>query len=286
VVTFGGDGESDQTGAFKAVAAAPLGFVVLWVLTVALWALAAYHVFEAMLARGDNGAKKWARRLGELGQVVAFAVLGIIAAVVAAGAHPNGERSVETASGALIASPGGPILLGAIGLGIVIGGAVFFGFGAMRRFRAHTAIPAGTPGVAVTTLGIVGYIAKGIALVIIGALLIVASVTLDPDVAGGMDGAVHALLELPYGPWLGGTVGVGLLSYGLFLFARARYAPPPPPPRVTTRGRPARSTAAARWARSPAPSSRSRGTATWARRTIRPRPGAAPRRTPGPRGRG
>lgn len=224
VVTFGGDGESDQTGAFKAVAAAPLGFVALWVLAVALWALAAYHLFEAMLARGDNVAKKWARRLGELGQVVAFAALGIIAAVVAAGAHPNGEQSVETASGTLIAIPGGPLLLGAIGLGVAIAGAAFFGFGVTRRFREHTAIPSGTPGVVVTTVGVVGYLAKGIALVVVGALLVVASVTLDQDVAGGLDGAVNALLALPYGPWLGGVVGIGLLAYGLFLFARARYA--------------------------------------------------------------
>ncbi|WP_127819792.1 DUF1206 domain-containing protein [Microbacterium sp. CPCC 204701] len=224
VVTFGGEGESDQTGAFKAVAAAPLGFVVLWVLAVALWALAAYHVFEAMLARGDSSAKKWARRLGEVGQVVAFAALGVIAAVVAAGAHPNGERSVETLSGDLIAASGGPLLLGAIGLGVAIAGATFTGFGTMRRFREHTGIPPGPPGIAVTVVGGVGYIAKGIALVIVGALLVVASVTLDADVAGGMDGAVNALLELPYGRWLGGAVGIGLLAYGLFLFARARYA--------------------------------------------------------------
>lgn len=224
VVTFGGDGESDQAGAFKAVAAAPLGFVVLWVLAVTLWALAAYHLFEAMLARGASTAKKWTRRLGELGQVLGFAALGVIAAVVAAGAHPNGEQAVETASGALIAVPGGPLLLGAIGLGIAIAGAVFIGFGPTRRFREHTTIPSGTPGGAVTTLGVVGYIAKGVALVIVGALLVVASVTLDPEVAGGMDGAVSALLELTYGPWLGSAVGIGLLAYGLFLFARARYA--------------------------------------------------------------
>ncbi|WP_194408966.1 DUF1206 domain-containing protein [Microbacterium cremeum] len=224
VVTFGGDGESDQTGAFKAVAAAPLGFVVLWVLAVALWALAAYHVFEAMLARGDSTAKKWARRLGEFGQVVAFAALGIIAAGVASGAHPNSERSVETLSGDLIATPGGPFLLGAIGLGVAIAGASFVGIGATRRFHEHTDVPAGAPGTAVTVLGVVGYIAKGIALVIVGALLVVASVTLDQEVAGGMDGAVEALLELPYGPWLGGAVGIGLLAYGLFLFARAKYA--------------------------------------------------------------
>lgn len=224
VVTFGGDGESDQTGAFKAVAAAPLGFVVVWAVAVALWALAIYHVFEAMLARGETTAKKWSRRVGELGQVVAFAALGVIAAVVASGAQPNGEESVETASGALIATPGGPYLLGAIGLGVAVAGAVFIGLGILRRFRRFMTIPTGPPGAAVTVLGVAGYVAKGVALLIVGVLLVVAAVTLDPDVAGGMDGAVNALLEVTYGPWLGAAVGIGLLAYGLFLFARARYA--------------------------------------------------------------
>lgn len=223
VVTFGGDGESDQTGAFKAVAAAPLGFVALWLLAVALWALAAYHVFEAMLARGENAAKKWMQRLSEYGQAAAFAVLGIIAAVVAAGARPDGERTVESASGTLMSATGGSLLLGAIGLGVAVAGAAFIGLGIIRRFREQLSIPEGVVGVVITVVGVVGYIAKGIALLIVGALLVAASVTLDPDVAGGMDGAVHALVRLPLGPWLGGAVGIGVIAYGVFLFARARW---------------------------------------------------------------
>ena len=57
-----------------------------------------------------------------------------------------------------------------------------------------------------------------------GLLLVVAAVRTDPDAAGGLDGAVHALLALPSGPWLAGIVGAGLIAYGLFCFFRARYA--------------------------------------------------------------
>lgn len=223
VVTSGGDGESDQTGAFKAVADAPLGFVALWTLTVVLWALALYHSFEAVLARGQDEVRKWGRRVSEIGQVIAFATLGVISAIVAAGAHPSGERAVETASGALLSMPGGPWLLAAAGIGITIGGIVFACFGLGRRFRQHTTIPGGVLGVAVTALAVIGYAAKGLALTVVGVLLVMAAATLDREVAGGMDGAVHALVRLPYGPWLGGVVGVGLIAYGLFLFARARF---------------------------------------------------------------
>jgi hypothetical protein len=223
VVTFGGDGESDQTGAFKAVAAAPLGFVALWTLAVVLWALALYHVLEVVLARGENAMKKWARRASESGQALVFATLGVISAIVATGAQPNGEQTVESASGTLLAVPGGSWVLAAVGIGIAIGGVVFAFFGVTRRFRQHTTIPPGPLGAAVSTLGVAGYAAKGAALAIVGVLLVVAAATLDREVAGGMDGAAHALVRLPYGPWLGAAVGVGVIAYGFFLFARARY---------------------------------------------------------------
>ena len=50
VVAFGGESESDQAGAFKAIAAAPLGFALLWILAAALWALALWHILDGILA--------------------------------------------------------------------------------------------------------------------------------------------------------------------------------------------------------------------------------------------
>ena len=42
--------------------------------------------------------------------------------------------------------------------------------------------------------------------------------------AGGLDGALRALLALAYGPLLVGAVGVGFIAYGFFCLFRARYA--------------------------------------------------------------
>ena len=76
VVAFGGDGETDQAGVFKAVAAAPAGFVALWALAIALFALGIYHLLEGILAWGGDAARKWGRRVGECGQALVFIVLG------------------------------------------------------------------------------------------------------------------------------------------------------------------------------------------------------------------
>ncbi|GAA1986226.1 DUF1206 domain-containing protein [Microbacterium pumilum] len=223
-VTFGGHGETDQAGVFKAVAAVPAGFLALWILAVALLALGIYHALEGILARGGDAAKKWGRRIGEWGQAVVFIALGVIAAAVALGAKPDADQSAEEASRGILSIPGGPFVLGLIGIGIGIGGVSFIAMGFMRSFEKKMAIPSGPAGTGIKGLGVVGFIAKGIALIIIGILLTVAAVKVEPSAAGGLDAAIDALLALTLGPVLVGAVGVGLIAYGVFCFFRAPYA--------------------------------------------------------------
>ncbi len=74
------------------------------------------------------------------------------------------------------------------------------------------------------TLGRVGYIAKGIALGVLGVLFVVAAVQHDPQQAGGLDSAFATLAAQSFGVALLVAVGLGFAAYGLYSFARARYA--------------------------------------------------------------
>jgi hypothetical protein len=229
VIAFGGRAEGDQAGAFKAVAGAPLGFVLLWLIAIALAALGVWHIAEGILARDRSGdvkgaARKWGRRAAEWGQALIFIALGLISAAVALGARPNAEKTAEAASRGLLYLPGGPIVLGLVGLGIATGGVSFIVMGVLRSFHKRMAIPDGALGRTVTAAGIVGFVAKGIALVIVGVLLLIAAVRDDAKTAGGLDGAVDALLDLALGPVLVGVVGAGFIAYGAFTVARGRYA--------------------------------------------------------------
>lgn len=229
VIAFGGDAEGDQPGALKAVAAAPLGFVLLWLIAVALWALGLWHGAEGVLARDLSGdakgaAKKWGRRAAEWGQAVVFIGLGVITAAIALGARPNGEEAAEDASRSLIDIPGGLIVLALIGVGFAAGGVSFVAMGILRSFHNRMRIPEGAVGQGITTLGVVGFISKGVALAIVGVLLLVAALSTDAEAAGGIDGAVQALLDVALGPLLAGIVGAGFIAYGVFTVARARYA--------------------------------------------------------------
>lgn len=229
VVAFGGDGETDQAGALMAIAGAPLGFVVLWFIAVTLWALGVWHLLDGILVwsptdDATDEARKWGRRVSEWGQALIFIALGFIAASVALGARIDAEETAEDASRGLLQLPGGPIVLALVGLGIGIGGVAFIVMGLRRSFRSRIDIPQHGIGRGIAGLGLFGFVAKGIALVIVGVLLIVAAVRTDAAAAGALDGALQALLAVAFGPLLVGVVGIGFIAYGIFCLFRARYA--------------------------------------------------------------
>lgn len=228
-VALGGEGTSDQSGALMIISVAPLGFVLLWIIAITLWALGAWQLLEGILVRNTSDdavglAKKWGLRVGAWGQAVIFTVLGLLAASVGLGARVNAEEAAQDASRGVLELPGGSIALGVVGLGIGIGGISFVVMGVRRTFRTKVDLPETGPGRAIAGLGVVGFVAKGLALIIVGVLLLVAAFKGDATGAGGLDSAFDALIDLAYGPWLVGAVAGGFLAYGLFCFFRARYA--------------------------------------------------------------
>ncbi|GAA3206276.1 DUF1206 domain-containing protein [Microbacterium terregens] len=229
VVALGGDGDTDQSGALMLIAGAPLGFVVLWLIAITLWALGIWQIFEGILVRSPSDdarglAAKWGQRVGAWGQAAIFVALGLISASVALGARVDAEEAAENASRGVLQLPGGSIVLGLVGVGIGIGGIAFVVMGVRRTFRNKIDIPRHGIGRSLAGLGVVGFVAKGVALIIVGILLLVAALKTDPDTAGGLDGAITALLALSYGPWLVAAVGAGFIAYGVFCFFRARFA--------------------------------------------------------------
>jgi hypothetical protein len=81
----------------------------------------------------------------------------------------------------------------------------------------------GPHGTAVLRLGQAGYIAKGIAVGIVGALFVWAAISYEPKEVGGLDSALKTLLDQPYGAWLLSAVALGLGAFGVFCFAWARW---------------------------------------------------------------
>lgn len=224
-VAFGGRGDADQTGAFRTIAQVPLGFALLWALATLLTALALWHLADGILSgRSRDGLDRWRLRLSEWSQAAVFVFFGGLSAAVALGAKPRADDTAREASRGILSVPGGVFVIASVGIGVAVAGIVFVVMGARRSFRSKLDLPPGPIGRAADVLGVIGFVAKGIALAALGILLLVAAVRSRPDESGSLDAAVRALLELAPGPAIVVSVGAGLIAYAVFCGFRARYA--------------------------------------------------------------
>lgn len=217
-------GEADQSGALAAVAALPLGRFILWLTTIGLFALGLWLLIQARLGIGSSSPKRWMRSLAAAGKAVAYIALAVTALVFASGHSTNSNASTRHAAQHVLVLPGGPFLLAFIGLVAAAIGVYFLRKGATRHFKKDIRVPSGAAEHPIVVLGIVGYIAKGIVIVVVGILFLVAAATFDPNHATGLDGALKALAALPFGQAILILIGVGLIAYAAYTVARARLA--------------------------------------------------------------
>ena len=221
VAVGGGGGTADQSGALGQLAANPGGVFMLWAVVVGLFALGLWLTLSAFLIRGGDPKRRWARRATNLGKAAVYFILGGTAATFAVGGATSSGGSAQDASATLLAAPGGVVVLVAGGLAVLAIAGYFVRKGAMRKFMSDIAVPTGPAGPAVVMIGVAGYIAKGIALAVVAVLMLVTAFARDPSKSTGLDGALKSLAALPYGGLILGTVGVGLIAYGVYCLARA-----------------------------------------------------------------
>lgn len=222
-VASGGGGQADQGGALGQLAQNPAGVAVLWVVVVGLWGLGLFQLLEAALVRGTD-KDAWADRAKEGGKGIAYLAVGFTAFGYATGGGSDSSAQTQSLSGQLLATPGGVVLLVVLALAVIGIGAYFVVKGARSTFLEDISRPGGAAGRVTELLGTVGYIAKGIAIGVVGILFLVAAFTADPDEATGLDGALKALAGLPFGAVVLTVVALGLIAYGVYCFVRARYA--------------------------------------------------------------
>lgn len=223
-IAFGSGGEADQSGALAQLSGTPVGIVLLWVVFVGLVALALWQVLHALLSRGGDAKRRWARRLGEFGKAAAYLLVAAPAFAFATGSSANSASASQSFSARLLTFSGGVFILFAIGVLVLAVGVAFVVRGLIRSFLDSIRLPAGGLGTAVTVLGVFGYVAKGVALLVVGILFCAAALTFDPAKASGLDGALKALIALPFGTAILILLGAGLIAYGIYCGFRARLA--------------------------------------------------------------
>ncbi|MCU1576614.1 MAG: hypothetical protein JWP70_1318 [Leifsonia sp.] len=216
--------ESDQSGALAEVSKLPGGVFILWLTVVGLAALGLWLIVQGALGLGSSSKKRIVRSLVALAKAAAYLALCATALTFAQGHSTSAGSSTRQTSGSILSLPGGQVLLGLVGVLAIGVGGYFVVKGMKQKFKSDINVPTGRARGPVIVLGVAGYVAKGVAVAIVGILFIVAAATFDPKEASGLDGALKSLAALPFGAVILIAVGVGLIAYGVYTFARVRLA--------------------------------------------------------------
>ncbi|MDX3078540.1 DUF1206 domain-containing protein [Streptomyces sp. MI02-7b] len=231
-IAFGGSSQqADRGGAVAELAAQPLGGFLVWALTVGLAGMTLWRLSEAAFgAAGPDGGKASKRvQSGVRAVFYGFVTYSVATFAVNGGSGGGSGGSSDQASKDVTAEvlgwPMGRWLVGAAGLVLVGAGGWIAVRAIMRRFRKHLrtgAMSARTRKV-VETLGVGGGTSRGVVFAAAGCFAVIAAVRFDPGRAKGLDDTLRTFRETPAGPWLLAAVAVGLVLFGLFSGAMARW---------------------------------------------------------------
>jgi hypothetical protein len=216
-LALGSRGSSaDQSGALGSMADNAFGLITLWVAVVAWLGLAIWQVTEAI-----SGGLRTSDRLKAAAKAVVYLVLSWTAFRFASGRGTSSKQQSADFTATLMKQPAGQWLVGAVGLAIIGVGAYHVVKGWKRKFLEDLETH---PSTWIVKAGRSGYIAKGVALAIVGGLFLVAAVRHKPSESRGLDGALRSLLGAPGGQVLLTLVALGLIAFGVYSFGRAKHA--------------------------------------------------------------
>ena len=222
-VAFGGNGgkNADQSGALASLAGNGAGKAALWVGVVGFLGLAVWQLADAVVGHPGGDKDAWGGRAKAAGKAVVYLALAWSAFQFARGRTSDSRSQSVDFTAKLLDKPGGRALVVAIGLAIIAVGVYHVHKGWTKKFLQDLQ---DHPGTWATRAGRIGYIAKGVALVIVGFLFAAAGVHEQAKEATGLDGALKSLRDEPFGPALLVVMAVGFAAFGLYSFSRAKHA--------------------------------------------------------------
>ena len=201
------------------VVAVGLAGYVLWRLIAAL--------FDAERKGSDLGGI--AARLGYVGSAIAYSALAFECVRLLRGSGREGagegDQQADHWTAVAMEQPLGRWIVAAVGAGVIAFGLyqIYRGVAGDLRKRLNLAGVSSDAGDNFIRLGRIGFVARGVVFGIIGWFLLQAALQFDPQEAKDLAAALRVVREQQYGPWLLGAVALGLIAWGLWQLANARY---------------------------------------------------------------
>jgi uncharacterized protein DUF1206 len=224
----GGHQRSSQ-GALEHLAHQPYGVPVLAAMAVGFAVLAAWQAIAASVGyRHLEGPRRHVMRAGAGCRVVTYGYLCVSLTRMLLGGEGQSGSSPRHTSAGVLAEPFGRAALGVGGLVVACIGIGLAVFGLRKEFVDQLDEEArdSPRRIPIVLVGQVGYLAKGVAFLVIGGVICWAAATDDARKAGGLDQSLARLVSVPLGAVAVVAIGVGIACFGIYLFARARHLAP------------------------------------------------------------
>jgi hypothetical protein len=225
-VAIGSGGEvPGQEEAVGVIGDQPFGVFLLIAIAVGLFGYAIWRLIEGIQDKSHKG-RDGKGVLHRVAAVVSGVVNGALAVAVVQMALGNGGGGGSRSwVGKLLEQPFGAVLLALIGAAIIVAGLVQLYKAYTKKFLEdfRTGQLSPTEHRWITRAGQVGYSARGVVFPIVGVGFVKAALDHDAGQTGGMREALAEIASSSAGQLLLGLVSVGLLAFGLFMVASARY---------------------------------------------------------------
>jgi hypothetical protein len=227
-VAFGfGSKTTETSGVLQTIVTQPLGKFLLSVLAVGLIAYVFWRFTQAFIDPEHQGTdvKRVPQRLGYAMSGLSYLYLALTAVQIIVGLGGNNSTWRQDWTAGLLAQPFGQWLVGIVGVFVLGVGLSFLYAAYIAKFREQFKLTEMSNAQVkwVTHVSRFGFAARGIAVGVIGLLLIQAAFLSEPDEAQGLVGALEVLAEEPFGQWLLGVIAFGLVAYAIHMLVLARY---------------------------------------------------------------
>lgn len=222
----GGHGDDGQTGAFRTLAAQPLGRFLMIVIVIGLLAMSVWQLLLAFVGhRDEQGKRRIAERALSGVRFLVYGTLALTAWRVLQGTAKPSARQQQDFTATVLHKPFGQTLVVIAGAVIVVVGIGVAIYGLRTKFLRRLKTGQMSPAVrrTATHLGRLGYLGKGLAFLVVGVLVVAAGITYDPKKSGGLDTALKTLSQASYGPLLLLVVALGFAAFGIYCFFQSRY---------------------------------------------------------------
>jgi hypothetical protein len=221
-----GSARPNQQGAMQKIAHQPFGHALLLLLAIGLGGYALWRLAQALIGHTpEYGEHSAMDRVGALGSAVAYAAFCFLAISVLRGTAGNSSATPKTTTAGVLHWTGGRELVAAAGLLFIVIAAYQAYLGLSKRFLKYSKTADMSQGVrkAFTNIGIAGLVARAIAFALIGIFVTKAAIDYTPRDAVGIDGALVRLTHHTYGTSALIVVAAGLILFGIYSLADARY---------------------------------------------------------------